>query len=75
MPIIWLLIIAVIVVWLIEGIKSIATPLAIALAIGVGIYISYQVYIFIYFKSDGFKKTKESIKEHIKNCNELNNHI
>ena len=70
-----LIVLAIIVEALIEGIKSVATPLAIAIAIAVGIYISYQLYIFIYFKSDGFKKIKESIKGYIKNCNELNNHI
>lgn len=73
--VLFLIVLAIIVVALIESIKSVATPLAIAIAIGVGVYISYQVYIFIYFKSDGFKKIKESIKGHIKNCNELNNHI
>ena len=75
MSFVLLLIVLVIVVALIEGIKSVATPLAIAIAIGVGAYISYQVYILIYFRSDGFKKIKESIKGYTKNCNELNNHI
>lgn len=75
MSFVLLLIMLVIVVALIEGIKSVSTPLAIAIAIGAGVYIFYQVYILIYFRSDSFKKIKESIKEHTNNCNELNNHI
>jgi hypothetical protein len=41
----------------------------------VSVYISYQIYLFFYFRSSSFKEIRESIKEHIKNCNELNNHI
>ena len=40
-----------------------------------GIYLCYSIYCFFYFNSTSFKKIKDSIKNHIKNCNELNNHI
>jgi len=38
-------------------------------------YLIYQIYSKIYFNSENFKKIKEGVKEHIKNCNELNHHI
>lgn len=38
-------------------------------------YLVYQIYVFLYFRSKQFLKIKDSIKDHIKNCNELNHHI
>lgn len=40
-----------------------------------GVLISYQVYLFLFFSSKKFKVIKESISEHTKDCNELNEHI
>ncbi len=39
------------------------------------IYISTILYPIIYFKSKKFKKLKETISDHINNCNELNQYI
>ena len=38
-------------------------------------YLSYEIYLYFYFKSNDFKRIKESIEEHINNCNDLNFHI
>lgn len=38
-------------------------------------YLAYQIYAFLYFRSKQFLKIKDSIEDHIKNCNELNHHI
>jgi len=39
------------------------------------VYLSYQIYCYVYFKSNKFLLIKESIKVHTKNCNDLNQHI
>lgn len=39
------------------------------------IYLSYHLYCYFYFSSENFLKIKENIKNHTKNCNELNAHI
>ena len=56
--------------------------LGLILVISVVIYICYYIYklyleayVEAYFKSEEFLKIKDSIKNHTKNCNELNNHI
>lgn len=41
----------------------------------VSIFIIYQIYAFIYFGGQKFLNVKNSIDQHIKNCNELNEHI
>lgn len=41
----------------------------------ISISFIYQVYISIFFESKKFKTLKDSIKENIKNSNDLNNHI
>jgi hypothetical protein len=38
-------------------------------------FLIYQIYSYLYFKSDKFKEIKDSIQEYTKNCNELNHHI
>lgn len=43
--------------------------------LGLGLFIAYLIYPEIYFKSKKFKHIKESISEHINNCNELNHYI
>ena len=50
-------------------------PILVFIVIGVGIYLTYQIFIILYFKSNSFKKIKDSIKKHIKNCNDLNHYI
>jgi len=58
-----------------QSITPIASQIAFFILIGLGIYIGYQMYIYFYFRSKYFESIKDSIKEHTKNCNELNNHI
>lgn len=60
-------------------IKSLLSTIAIPLggflvAAGV-IYLSYRVYLHLYFNGKDFNEKKESIGVHTKNCNELNDHI
>lgn len=38
-------------------------------------FLCYELYIILYFKSEKFITIKNSIEEHTKKCNELNNHI
>lgn len=40
-----------------------------------GGFLSYQIFIILYFKSNRFKIIKNNISEHTKNCNELNQYI
>lgn len=47
----------------------------IIILLAIGVYLIYQIYSTFYFNGKNFKKIKESIKEHIENCNELNHHI
>lgn len=42
---------------------------------GLGVFIAYKMYPEIYFRSKKFNRIKESISEHINNCNELNHYI
>lgn len=39
------------------------------------VFISYQIFLFFYFKSKSFIALKSNINTHITNCNDLNNHI
>lgn len=39
------------------------------------IFISYQTYLFFYFRSKSFINVKEGIKKYINDCNDLNHHI
>lgn len=39
------------------------------------IFLTYQVYAFVYFGGERFQKVKNSISQHTKSCNELNEHI
>jgi hypothetical protein len=39
------------------------------------VFLIYQMYSYLYFNSNKFKKLKDSVQEYIKNCNELNRHI
>jgi hypothetical protein len=50
-------------------------PILIFISAGIGIYLTYQIFVLLYFKSKRFKKIKESINEHITNCNNLNHYI
>jgi hypothetical protein len=40
-----------------------------------GLLIAYQVYAYIYFRSQKFISLKESISDYTNECNELNAHI
>jgi hypothetical protein len=37
--------------------------------------MAYEIYVGLYFKSEKFHVIKNSIKQHTKNCNDLNEHI
>lgn len=39
------------------------------------IYTSFEIYLYVYFSSNKFLKVKDSIKNYIQNCNDLNAHI
>lgn len=58
-----------------QVITTLAQPLVIIASIVGIVYLSYGIYSALYFKSEKFKKIKNSIKEYAKNCNELNHHI
>lgn len=75
MPTVFLIIFLGIVVIVAEVFIALAKPIGIILLIGGVTFIVYQIYIRLYFKSHKFKNIKNSIKEHTRNCNELNNHI
>jgi HNH endonuclease len=50
-------------------------PILIIISIGIGIYLTYQIFLILYFKSNSFKRIKNGINKHIKNCNDLNHYI
>jgi len=39
------------------------------------IYVAYEIYVSLYFRSEKFHAIKNSIWQHTKNCNDLNDHI
>lgn len=39
------------------------------------IYVAYEIYVGLYFRSEKFQAIKNSIWQHTKNCNDLNDHI
>jgi len=41
----------------------------------VALLFAYEIYLYVYFESDGFRKIRKDIETHIKNCNDLNDHI
>lgn len=41
----------------------------------IGSILIYQIFIHLYFRGKTFKTIKESISEHINNCNDLNHYI
>ena len=49
-----------------------AWPLLLILAL---IVLVYQIYAVIYFKGEKFGAIKETIQNHIRDCNDLNDHI
>jgi len=38
-------------------------------------YVTYKIYVNLYFKGEKFAVIKDSISQHTKNCNDLNEHI
>jgi hypothetical protein len=63
------------VVMVVNAAIALAKPIGITLLVGGCTLFIYQLYLYLYFKSDKFKAIKDSIMEHTKNCNELNYHI
>ena len=47
----------------------------IALLVLAGLVVAYQIYAYIYFRSQKFLSLKESISDYTNECNELNAHI
>lgn len=39
------------------------------------VFIGYKIYAALYFKSEKFQSIKNSISQHTKNCNDLNDHV
>ena len=54
---------------------SIAIALFIAAIICAAVYGCYRFFLSIYFSSQKFAKLKVSIRDNIRDCNELNSHI
>lgn len=78
MPIIYILLFMVIIgiiAFIANAITLLAVPIGITLLLIGLVYSAYQIYAYLYFKGEKFKTVKESIKKHIEDCNELNNHI
>ncbi len=67
------------IIFIVAGIVSIlatfAGPIGFILAIIVSLFLILKIYEHIYYSSEKFKEIKQSIQEHIDNCNELNHHI
>jgi len=59
----------------VNAVAPLVIPIGITILIGGGSLLAYQIYLFLYFKSDKFRKIRDSIKEYTNNCNELNHHI
>ena len=70
-----LLIVIGTVVLMVNAVVAFAKPIGITILVGGGALLIYQIYLYLYFNGDKFKKIKDSIKEYTKNCNELNHHI
>ena len=47
----------------------------IALAVYLIGFIAYEIYVYAYYNSSSFLSIKERIKDYIKDCNQLNDHI
>ncbi|HAN21928.1 MAG: hypothetical protein DKM50_05180 [Candidatus Margulisiibacteriota bacterium] len=60
---------------IISAVVFLIQPIVIITIICGGMLIIYQIYSNLYFNSNDFKNIKDSIKDHTKNCNELNHHI
>jgi hypothetical protein len=58
-------------------IVSFATDINLWILLGISSapFLTLEIYSYIYFKSEKFSILKESINNHIQNCNDLNNHI
>ena len=67
--------ISAIITAIISSIKNNIEPIGIIVSIFIGVFSAYQIYSILYFKSKKFKRIKDSISEHIKNCNDLNHYI
>ncbi len=56
-------------------VTALVLPIGITFLVGGSGFVIYQIYLYLYFNSEKFKKIKYSISEFAKNCNELNHHI
>lgn len=39
------------------------------------VFVCWEIYLYIYFKSDKFTSIKNRVSTYVKDCNDLNNHI
>jgi Restriction endonuclease len=46
-----------------------------ALTVLLGVLVAYQLYLFLYFRSQKFLEVKEALDGHVADCNALNEHI
>lgn len=60
---------------IVSAISQLIEPILIIGYICVAVLIFYQIYSYLYFKSNKFEEIKNSIQAYTKNCNELNHHI
>ena len=60
---------------IVDTIVEFKKPITIVVLICGGVFLTYQLFIILYFKSNKFKRIKDSISEHTKNCNDLNHYI
>ena len=65
----------IIIILIMRAISVLIVPIGVVLLLVGAFYLIYQVYSFIYFNSQKFKKLKNSIQEYTDKCNELNRHI
>lgn len=78
MPYLFLFILGIIIMIIgavLQVIVNLAVPLTILASVFVATIIAYHLYASAYFNGQNFKELKDSIKDYVKNCNELNHHI
>lgn len=50
-------------------------PIILFILVVIGVFLAYKIFIILYFKSNRFKRIKESVIKYTQNCNELNHYI
>lgn len=60
---------------LLYAVSENANTIIIILIIGLALFITWKVYLEIYYKSENFKQLKDTMDEYVIDCNDLNQHI